>query len=200
MTTDLFDVGETVFFSKDGYSTFVKVKSFQLDDSNVLRFTVIAADGKEIITTREHLRAPENPDIGWIPTSVPEYKTAAHNLSDEDIEKIASPIHLSPLQQEFLSLHCRLFHLPYTVMLRMAKLGLLPRRFLKLRNDLPPCTSCLFGQSHRKPWRYKGSATGGVLRGFNITEPGQRVSTDQIVSAQPGLVLQEKGQLTLSRI
>ena len=82
----------------------------------------------------------------------------------------------------------------------MVKFGLLPRRFLKLRNDLPPCTSCLFGQSHRKPWRYKGSATGGVLRGFNITEPGQRVSTDQIVSAQPGLVPQEKGQLTRSRI
>jgi len=60
--------------------------------------------------------------------------------------------------------------------------------------------SCLFGQSHRKPWRYKGSATGGILCGKDITEPGERVSTDQIVSAQPGLVPQDKGQLTRARI
>ena len=200
MTTELFDVGETVFFSKDGYSTFVKIKSFKLDDSNVLRFTVNASDGTEIVTTREHLRAPDNPDIGWIPKSVPEYKSAAHNLSDKEIEKIVSPIHLSPLQQEFLSLHCKLFHLPFTIMLRMASIGILPRRFLKLRNDLPPCMSCLFGQSHRKPWRHKGSATGGILRGKDISQPGERVSTDQIVSAQPGLVPQDKGQLTRSRI
>ena len=124
MTTELFDVGETVFFSKDGYSTFVKIKSFQLDDSNVLHFTVTSSDGTEIVTTRENLCAPKISDIGWIPQSVPEYKSAAHNLSDEEIEKIASPIHLSPLQQEFLSLHCKLSHLPFTIMLRMATLGI----------------------------------------------------------------------------
>ena len=33
-----------------------------------------------------------------------------------------------------------------------------------------------------------------------LTKPGQRVGTDQIVSAQPGLVPQDKGQMTRSRI
>ena len=87
-------------------------------------------------------------------------------------------------------------------MLRLSKLGILPRRFIKLRNDLPPCVSCLFGQAHRRPWRNKSSSksTGGVLRSADITEPGQRIGTDQIISAQPGLVPQEKGQMTRARV
>ena len=90
----------------------IKVKSIQLDDDNVLRITVVTANGTEHITMREHLRSPTNPDIGWISSSVPEFKTAASELSEEDLEQIASPMHLSQLQQEFLSLHCRLLNSP----------------------------------------------------------------------------------------
>ena len=43
-------------------------------------------------------------------------------------------------------------------------------------------------------------STGGVLQSADITKPGQRVGTDQIVLAQPGLVPQEKGQMTRARI
>ena len=77
-------------------------------------------------------------------------------------------------------------------------MSILPRRFLKLRNYFPPCVSCLFGQTHRRPWRHKSSttSTGGVLRSADITNPGQRIGTDQTLSAQPGLVPQEKGQMT----
>ena len=87
-------------------------------------------------------------------------------------------------------------------MLRLSNMSILPRRFLKLRNDFPPCVSCLFGQAHRSPWRHKSSttSTGGVLRSADITKPGQLIGTDQIVSAQPGLVPQEKGQMTRARI
>ena len=60
----------------------------------------------------------------------------------------------------------------------------------------------MFGKSHRRPWRHKSSTTStdGFLRSTDITKPGQRVGTDQIVSAQPGLVPQEKGQMTRARI
>ena len=87
-------------------------------------------------------------------------------------------------------------------MLRLSNMRILPRRFLKLRNDLPPCVSYLFGQAHRHPCRHKSStmSTGGVLRSADITKPGKRVGTDQIVSAQPGLVPQEKVQMTRARI
>ena len=127
---------------------------------------------------------------------------SAKTLSDDGIEKITSPKHLSPLQQEFLSVHYKLNHLPITIMLWLYNMSILPCRYLKLRNDLPPCVSCLFGKAHRRTWRHKSSttSTGGVLQSADITKPGKRVDTDQIVLAQPGLVLQEKGQTTRAHI
>ena len=87
-------------------------------------------------------------------------------------------------------------------MLRLSNISIIPRRFLKLRNNFSPCVSCLFGQAHCCPWRHKSSTTSadGVLRSAYINKPWQRVGTDQIVSAQPGLVPQEKGQMTRDRI
>ena len=55
------------------------------------------SNADDIITTKEHIRSPNNPDVGWIPSSVPEYKKSAKTLSEKDIEKITSPKHLSPL-------------------------------------------------------------------------------------------------------
>ena len=87
-------------------------------------------------------------------------------------------------------------------MLRLAKISILPHRFLKLRNDFPPCVSCLLGGSYRWPWCHKSSAksSGGVLRSLDINKPGKQVGTYQILSAQPGLVPQEKGSMTRARI
>ena len=202
ITSELFDIGETIFFTNNGWSGLVKVKSFSLDKKNILRIIVTNSNGDDIINTKEHLLSPNNPDVGWIPSSVTEYKQSAKTLSEKDIEKIMSPKNLSPLQQEFLSVHYKLNHLPFTIMLRISNMSILPCRFLKLRNDFPPCVSCLFGQAHRRPWRHKSSTTStdGVIQSADITKPGKRVGTDQIVSAQPGLVPQEKGQITRSRI
>ena len=91
-------------------------------------------------------------------------------------------------------------------MLCLAKFGILPKSFLKFENDLPPYVSCMFGQAHRKPWCHKCSSaiTGGTIRRDKRVKPGTMVYiyiyTDQLVSAQPGLVPQEKGSPTRSRI
>ena len=53
------------------------VKYFSLDETNVLRIVVTHSNGYDIITTKEHLRLPSNPDVGWIPSLVPEYKQSA---------------------------------------------------------------------------------------------------------------------------
>ena len=141
--SETFDVGETLFYTKYGLNLIVKVQSIQLQ-GGVLRIQVADSNGVQFTITAEYLHNPNNPDIGWIPTSILEYCSSADHLTDEHLECISSPQYLSPLQQEFLSLHHRLFHLPFTVMLRLAKLGILPRKFLKLRNDLPPCyPACL---------------------------------------------------------
>ena len=224
---ELFEIGETLYYVNNGWSGLVKVKSFKLDENGIIRFVVTSiASEEDIETTSDHLRSPSNPDIGWIPTSVPEYRSTSKMLTEEEIKNLTSPTHLSPLQQEFLSVHYKMNHLPFTNMLRLSNFGILPRRFLKLRNDMPPCVSCMFGKAHRRPWRGKRSAVqlnsspsdksetvqaarrekrqtvthGGFLRGPTLSEPGEEVGTDQIVSAQPGLVPQEKGHLTRARI
>ena len=119
-------------------------------------------------------------------------------LSEEEVRRFANPPQLSPLQQGFLNMHHRLFHLPFAVMFKLAKIGTLPKNYLSLQDKPPPCVSCLF----RKPWRSKRAKDReqATLQEAKITKPGQVVSVDQIVSAQPGLLPQEKGQLTHARV
>ena len=168
----------------------MKVEKILLDDDCVLRFKCKTISGDEIITTKESLRAPDSPDIGWIPSNIPEKRQAATELDANDFDKLSNPVQLSPMQEEFLALHERLWHLPFSVMFRMVKLGFLPKKFKKLGNKAPPCVSCLFGQAHKRPWRYKRTKNGkaSTLRGEKPTEPGQTVGVDQLISAQPGLV------------
>ena len=45
------------------------------------------SNGDDIIATKENIRTPSNPDVGWTPSSVTEYKQSAKTLSEEDIEK-----------------------------------------------------------------------------------------------------------------
>ena len=106
------------------------------------------------------------------------------------------------IETRFLSLHHTLCHLPFTVMLWVCKVRILPRRFLKLRNYLLPWVLCLFGQAHRRPWRHKASAasSGGTIRNPRVAAQSNKVCTNQLVSAQPGFVHQEKGSPTRARI
>ncbi len=109
-------VGETLLYTHRGHTTYAKVKEVFLADDNKLQFKVVTTAGDEIITTRESLCDPEAPDIGWIPTTVPEVQNAAAKLTEEEIETVLHPVKLSPLQEEWLALHKRLWHLPFEIM------------------------------------------------------------------------------------
>ena len=147
-------------------------------------------DDDKIETLKESLRAPNAPDIGWIPTTIPEKQEAVGTLSEADISRMTNPVNLSPLQEEFLAIHERLWHLPFSIMFRLVKLGFLPKKFCKLGNKAPPCVSCVFGQARRKPRKFKQTKDGGLstLRRDSIKKPGESVGIDQLISAQPGLV------------
>ncbi len=197
-----FHVGKTLLHSNSGRTSFVKVKEIFIGDNGILQFHVETSSNDIIVTTRESLRDPMTPDIGWIPSTVPDLHAASSQIPVEELEKIAKPVTLSPMQEEWLTLHERLWHLPFAIMFRLAQAGVLPKRFLKLRNSPPPCTSCLFGQAHRKPWRFKSTVDGAlsVLRGDDVTRAGQVIGIDQLISCQPGLVPQEKGTMTWARV
>lgn len=86
-------------------------------------------------------------------------------------------------------------------MLQLSRFGKFPRRFLKLRNDLPPCIPGAFGKSHCKPCQNKTPSTGGtdLLKKLTYSKAGDKVATNQVVSAHPRLVPQEKESPTCAR-
>ena len=44
----LFEIGETLFYAKDGWSGLVKVKSLFIDSEDVVQITVTSTSGEEI--------------------------------------------------------------------------------------------------------------------------------------------------------
>eukprot|EP00957_Ditylum_brightwellii_P141784 10802997-Ditylum_brightwellii.AAC.1 len=58
----------------------------------------------------------------------------------------------------------------------------------------------MFGQAHQKPWRTKGANSKGRICRETDDALGAGTSTDQLVSSQPGLVLQISRKLTNRRI
>ena len=83
--TSTFEVGKTLFYAKDGWSGLVKIKSLSIDSEGVVHVLVVSTSGKEIATTREHLRPPDNPNIGQIPSTVPDYRSTANGLTKEEL-------------------------------------------------------------------------------------------------------------------
>ena len=65
--------------------------------------------------------------------------------------------------------------------------------------SLPICASCLFGTAHKRPWRTKSKISYPIQKESDMS-PGARASTDQLVSAQPGLIPQISGRLTHQRV
>eukprot|EP00804_Cyclotella_cryptica_P006358 CCRYP_010171-RA/>CCRYP_010171-RA protein AED:0.34 eAED:0.25 QI:0/0/0/1/0/0/2/0/539 len=192
---------KNVIYKKEGRNSLVKVLSYHVRDG-ILTFNVQFPDGSTASTTREFLHQLEQPEIANILVTTEDYRNTASVLSDEELDKLAHPQSLNPQEQEFLDVHHRLFHLPYVIMFWLAKLGVLPKHFARLIKRPPPCASCMFGMAHQKPWQTKSTKDGKtpVLCSPAINRPGQCVAVVQIVSAQPGLVPQDKGQMTRARI
>ena len=59
-------------FTQKKAKQYVRVELIKLDCGGVLRLTVKPSDGDAFQTTKKSLRNPNSPDIGWIPTTVPE--------------------------------------------------------------------------------------------------------------------------------
>ncbi len=149
LSDDMFHVGETLLYTNAGHTVYARVEKIFLGDNATLRFLLRTKDDDLIEATKESLRAPDAPDIGWIPATVPEKEAASATIPPKELEKISNPTQLSPLQEEFLALHERCWHLPFSTMFRLVKWGFLPAKFRKLKNKAPPCVPCLFGQAHR---------------------------------------------------
>ena len=162
--------------------------------------TIRKADGTKCVTPESHLRLKSQPDLSNIPSTPLDYcKEVELGISKEEAQALAYPRVLSPSQQELMSWHHRLYHLPFWRMFQLASKGYLPKILLDCKEKPPLCVACQFGTAHRRPWRTKGKKAGSIRREEHKV-PGDGVSIDQIVSAQPGLIPQMAGFLTSDRI
>jgi hypothetical protein len=96
---------------------------------------------------------------------------------------------------ELLAWHYRLNHISFSKLRMMANKGDLPKRLATCR--VPKCPGCLFGKATKKPWRTKAPPNSRQLP--VITQAGDCVSVDQLVSTTPGFLAQLKGLLTRRR-
>ena len=162
--------------------------------------TLHRVDGSKVVTPPSHVRFLEQPHFSNIPSTPLDYQNEVGiGISKEEAQELAYPRILLPSQQELLSWHHRLYHLPFARLFQLARWKILPRSILGSEANPPLCVACQFGQAHRRPCRLK-KKTSGSIRRASKTQPGDGTSVDQIVSAQPGLIPQMAGFLTSDRI
>ena len=165
---------------------------------NGLKHQIKTSDDTELLVDGVMLKSLDQPDISSVPITIEQYASELPNLTTNELQQIATPEILDNDQKELMELHCKMNHAPFPTLIKMAESNKIPKKLSKLKNRIPVCMSCVFGMSHRKPWRTKG--TPKAIRKESETEPGDCISIDQLVSAQPGLIPQMTGFLTNMRI
>ena len=146
----------------------------------------------------DQISAPDETDIGKIPVSTEDFLEAAEHLTADDIKLIQSPEILSPLQIEWKMFHYRHGHTPFRNMNRLAECGILSGKFKQLKGQKFLCRSCIFGRMRKRAWRKKGKYK--PIRKPSQNYAGAKVSIDQLVVAQPGLVSRMDGRHTNDRV
>ena len=167
---------------------------------NSIKHKIVREDDKEYLVDGNFLSPLNEPEIGSVPTTVEQYVSELPNLTREQLQQIANPEILDADQTELLRLHCKMNHIPFPTLIRMAASGKhgIRKSLAQQKERVPTCMSCVFGMAHKRPWRSKGAP--GSIRKESETEPGDCISIDQLVSAQPGLIPQMSGFLTNLRL
>ena len=83
-------------------------------------------------------------------------------ISKLESQTLAKPHVLTPIQQELMKWHHRLYLLLFPKIFRPVELGHLPRQLLDCKNNAHLCVSCQFGTSHCCPWQTKGKVSRSI--------------------------------------
>ncbi len=86
-----------------------------------------------------------------------QYAIELARLTRRQLGQISNPQTLDNNQRELMEIHYKMNHLLLSALIKLARKGKFNRKFVKLKDCLPTCMSCIFGQAHCKPWHSKGS-------------------------------------------
>ena len=143
--------------------------------------TICLADGSNISVHDNNLQLLEHHDIFNIPKTPLDYRNEVGTGSTlEEAQNLARPRPISPLQQELMSWHHRLYYIPFHNICMLASNGSLKNRLLECRNNLPLCVACQSVQAHHRPWSTKVKKSGSIRRKEH-NKPGYGISVDKII-------------------
>lgn len=168
-----------------------------LRDEDPTTYEILTDDGRIILTTKEFVFNEYDQDLSKIP-SIQDIKNKISSLTEEEIRCLLLSRKHSPLEKEFMEWHNRLSHLSFKEMKNLSKSGILPRSFHRISISNILCPSCKFGKMKRLSWRTISRPK--TIRRITDNKHGKRVSIDQVVSHQPGLVPQQEGKDGRNRI
>jgi hypothetical protein len=120
-------------------------------DNMQLQCKIQKSDDSVILVDLETLNFIENFDIASIPQTLADYICKSEPVTPSQLEHILYPKVLSPLQEEMMSHHTRLHHLPFPNLIAMAEAGEILCHLASLKGCCPICVACLFGTAHKHP-------------------------------------------------
>jgi hypothetical protein len=155
----------------------------------------------EITDDEASVQMPEKSDVDQMREKVFQHKNPESMIQDEDTTVEEDSPTYSQDSQEYMHWHYRLNRPTHTVMIKMAKQKMLPRRITKILSDMgklhiksPFCNDCCGAKATRRPWRGKVSID-NQSHIKRATHPGEVVSVDQLESSIPGFIGQMTGRL-----
>ena len=184
---------DLTYIDGEGNSVAVVYKGASSDS---LTHTIRLEYGSKLHIRNSNLQLIDQPDLSNFPKTPLEYRNEVETgLTLQEAQDLAQPHNLSPLQQELMSWHHNIYHLPFRIPFRLTSMGFLTNQLLECRNKPRLYVACQFGAAHCFPWHTKGNKSGSICRPEQIN-PGDGVSVDHIVSYQPDLISQMSGYLT----
>ena len=152
----LFMLNETILF-KDGKGITREVTYLGPNLSEgVLKHRIRTRHDTTFLVDGVFLCSLDAQDISTVPVSVEQCAIELPKLAHQQLEQISNPQTLDNNQRELMEIHYKMNHLPLLALITLAEKGKINRKFVKLKDCLPTCMSCIFGQ-HCKPWHSKGS-------------------------------------------
>ncbi len=164
-------------------------------DDMQLKCKITWSDDLVILVDLETLNFIETQDITLIPQTSADYIRERDNITPSKMEHILHPKALSPLQEEMMSHHSWLHHLPFPKLITMTKAGEIPHRLASLKGRPPICVIFLFGIAHMHPWCSKSKESHPIWKKSD-NFPTAKASLEHLILAQPGLIPQISGKLT----
>jgi len=196
-----YECGEEIVYKNGEHIEAGIIESIKVNDkADSILYNITFRDDRKVTANADNILANDETDVSIVPTSTQDFVQQSKCLTAEEIKLIRHPHPLSKLQKEWKTIRDQFGHLPFAKMDQLVENNMLPAKFKSLKGNKILCPSCMFGKMRKRAWRSKGNKNVRTIRKDDEAYAGAKISVDQIVVAQPGLVPRISGRHTNARI